>query len=85
MVSQDSKVDNFAGFLFFFFFDYYKIWSSGRDSVIRLYVKVQSELLLLLFIIIIIYSLRDFHINVDWGSFVGVWVTASPLMSQGLF
>ena len=23
-----------------FFCDYYKIWSSGRDSVIRLYVKV---------------------------------------------
>ena len=33
MVNRDSKVDNFADFLFFFFFfvDYYEIWSSGRD------------------------------------------------------
>ena len=32
VVCRDSKVDNFADFLFFFFFvDYYKIWSSGRD------------------------------------------------------
>ena len=27
-------------FFFFFFVDYYKVWSSGRDLVIRLYVKV---------------------------------------------
>ena len=25
---------------FFFFVDYYKVWSSGRDSGIRVYVKV---------------------------------------------
>ena len=29
LVSQDSKVKNFAGSLFFV--DYYKVWSSGRD------------------------------------------------------
>ena len=28
---RDSKVDNFADFLFLFFVDYYKVWSSGRD------------------------------------------------------
>ena len=37
----DSKVDNFADSLFFV--DYYKIWSSGRDQVIRLYIKVPQE------------------------------------------
>ena len=26
--------------IFSFFVDYYKVWSSGRDSVIRLYIKV---------------------------------------------
>ena len=26
--------------IFFFFVDYYKVWSSGRDQVIRLYIKV---------------------------------------------
>ena len=31
VVSWDSKVDNFADFLFFFFVDYYKVWSSGRN------------------------------------------------------
>ena len=30
-------------FSFFFFVDYYKIWSSGRDSVIRLYLKIPEE------------------------------------------
>ena len=44
VVSRDSKVDNVANSLFFFFFflvlDYYKVWFSGRDYVIRLYVKV---------------------------------------------
>ena len=39
MVSRDSKVDNFANVLLFFFFDYHKVWSSGWDYVIRLYVK----------------------------------------------
>ena len=37
VVRQDSKVDNFADSLSFV--DYYKVWSSGRDQVIRLYVK----------------------------------------------
>ena len=40
VVSRDSKVDNFADFLFFFFVDYYKVWSSRRNLVIRLYFKV---------------------------------------------
>ena len=29
--------------IFFFFVDYYKFWSFGRDLVIRLYVKVPME------------------------------------------
>ena len=41
LVSWDSNVDNFADFLFFFFVvDYYKVWSSGWDKVIRLYIRV---------------------------------------------
>ena len=35
-------------FFLFFFVDYYEIWSSGRDQVIRLYVKVPLLLSLLL-------------------------------------
>ena len=38
-----------------------------------------------LIIIIIIYSLRVFHLSFSWWSFTKVWVTASFLMSQGLF
>ena len=38
VVSRDSKVDYFASSLFVA--DYYQVWSSDRDSVIRLYVKV---------------------------------------------
>ena len=30
-------------FLFFFFADYYKIWLSGRDLVIRLYLEIPVE------------------------------------------
>ena len=37
------------------------------------------------FIIIIIYSLRVFHISVSWWSFIGVWVTASLLKSPGQY
>ena len=47
VVSRDSKVHNFASsnlFFFFFFVDYYKVWSSGRDYVIRLYVKLPKSL-----------------------------------------
>ena len=36
-------------------------------------------------IIIIIYSLRIFHISVCWWSFTGVWVTATHLKFPGLF
>ena len=39
VVRRDSKVYNFADSLFFVV-DYYEVWSSGRDYVIRLYVKV---------------------------------------------
>ena len=35
--------------------------------------------------IIIIFSLRVFHISFSWWSFTGVWVTASLLKSPGLF
>ena len=35
--------------------------------------------------VIIIYSLRIFHISVKWRSFTEVWVTASLLKSPGLF
>ena len=42
----------FCKFSFFFFVvvvvDYYKIWSSGRDYVIRLYVKVPEEFVCLI-------------------------------------
>ena len=38
VVSWDSKVNNFA--ISLFFVDYYKVWSCGRDSVIRVHVKV---------------------------------------------
>ena len=37
------------------------------------------------YIIIIIYSLRVFHISVSWWSFTRVWVTASLLKSSWLF
>ena len=38
VVRRDSKVNNFANSLLFV--DYYKVWSSGRDLGIRVYVKV---------------------------------------------
>ena len=40
-VSRDSKVDNFTNSLLFV--DYYQAWSSGRDYVICVYVKVPKE------------------------------------------
>ena len=48
VVSRVSKVHNFAISYFFFFFfffcvDYYKVWSSDRDLVIRLYLKIPLE------------------------------------------
>ena len=36
------------------------------------------------YIIIIIYSFRVFHISISWWFFTGVWVTASHLKSPGL-
>ena len=46
-VSRYSKVDNFASSLLFV--DYYSVWSSGRDLVIRLYVKVPEEFMCVIF------------------------------------
>ena len=36
-------------FFFFFFVDYYKVWSSGRDYVIRVYIKVPLEFVCVIF------------------------------------
>ena len=47
VVSWNSKVHNSASYLVFV--DYYKVRSSGRDWVIRLYLKIQEELLRLIF------------------------------------
>ena len=48
VVSQDSRIYNFANsllfFFFFFFVDYYKVWFSGRDLVIRQYIKAHRSL-----------------------------------------
>ena len=38
VVTRDSKVHSFEGSLFFV--DYYKVWSFGRDSLIRVYVRI---------------------------------------------
>ena len=35
--------------LHFFFVDYYKVWPSGRDSVIRVYVKVPLDFMCVIF------------------------------------
>ena len=35
--------------IFFFFVDYYKVWSSSRDQVIRLYIKVPQEFVCVIF------------------------------------
>ena len=43
VVSRDRKVHNFASCLLFFVFEYYKVWSSGRDLVIHLFVKIPEE------------------------------------------
>ena len=37
-------------FFFFFFVDYYKVWFSGRDYVIRLYIKVPLEFVRVIFL-----------------------------------
>ena len=54
IVSRSSKVNNFASSLFFFFVNYYKVWSSGRDWVICLFVKVPLEFMCVIIIIITI-------------------------------
>ena len=41
VVSQDSKVHDFASSLFFV--DFYKVWLSGQDLVIHLYLKNPLE------------------------------------------
>ena len=40
-VSRDSKIHNFVTGLYFV--DYYKVWSSGRGYVIRLYIKIPED------------------------------------------
>ena len=40
---------------------------------------------IIIIIIIIIYSLRVFHISVSWWSFTEIWMTATLLKSPGLF
>ena len=42
VVSWDSKVHNSISSLFLV--DYYLVWSSGRDYVIRLYLKIPEEI-----------------------------------------
>ena len=84
----------FFPFFFFFFFavvvDYHLVWSSNRDSVIRLYLKIQRSLS-------VSFSMMDswlciYHLFV-WSNsnflfirvFAGIWGTASLLKSPGLF
>ena len=58
-----------------------------RDSVSLLKFLFLSQVQVFsceMFIIIIIYSFRVFHIRVSWWFFTGVWVTASLLKSPGL-
>ena len=47
MVRRDGKVNNPTNSLFFI--DYYKVWSSCRDLVIRLYVKIPEEFVYVIF------------------------------------
>ena len=48
---------------FFLFVDYYKVWSSGRDYVIRLYIKVSQEFVIIIIIIIIMSLLASFSLQ----------------------
>ena len=87
VVSRDSSDNNSASS--FFFIDYYKVWSSGWDLVIRLYLKIRDEFMWVFFSWIdsgfCIIIIRVFHISISWWSFTEVWVTASLLKSPGLF
>ena len=42
MVCRDSKVHN-SGSSCFFAVDYFKMWSSGRDFVMLLYLEIPEE------------------------------------------
>ena len=45
VVCWNSKVPHSAGSLFlFFYFDYHSVWSSSRDQMIRLYLKIPQKL-----------------------------------------
>ena len=64
-IRQDNNVHNSASSLFFFV-DNYKVWSFGRDLVIRLYLKTLLEFVRLIlqnrcWFIIIISLLTVFH------------------------
>ena len=56
VVSRNGKVLNLAGSLFsfffflFFFFVYHSVWSSGRDWVICLYLKIPENFVWLIFL-----------------------------------
>ena len=54
------------------------------QSPIGVYVCYFQGLLLLL-LLLLFYSLRFFHISVNWWFFTGVWVTTSLLKSPGHF
>ena len=60
-------------------------WCNCHGWRCRMFIRSLRKLFVNLFEIIIIYSLRIFHICVNWWSFTGVWVTASLLKSPGLF
>ena len=51
----------------------------------RHYKQLLEGVIAYKFFFIIIIIIRVFHVSVNWWSFTGDWVTASHLMSQGLF
>ena len=61
---------------------FWRHFGSGWFSLLS---SIRICLLLVgIYMIIIIYSFRVFHISVSWWFFTGVWVTASLLKCPGL-
>ena len=97
VVSWDSKVDNFANFLFLSFvllllllllllFTPLEFFTSVLADGFSLEFEWQQVLLsLLLLLLLLLLLFRVFHISISWWSSTGVWVTASLLKSPGLF
>ena len=56
-----------------------------NDILLKFISREYLKLSMIQFIIIIIYSLRVFHISFSWWSFTGVWVTSSLLKTPRLF